>query len=37
MINELYELQDELNQRIIKEHNLDESSLRNERFLALVS
>ncbi len=36
MINELYELQDELNQRIIKEHNLDESSLRNERFLAFL-
>lgn len=34
MINELYEIQAKLNQRIIDEHQLDETQLVNDRFLA---
>lgn len=34
MINQLYEIQYELNDRILKEHNLVEEDLLNDRFLA---
>ena len=34
MINELYDIQAELNQRILDEHNLKEEDLINDRFLA---
>ncbi len=34
MINQLYEIQYELNDRILKEHNLVEEELLNDRFLA---
>lgn len=35
-MNELYKIQEELNNRIIKEHNLDESKLSNDRYMALL-
>ncbi len=34
MINELYDIQETLNQRILEEHNLKEEDLINDRFLA---
>lgn len=34
MINELYDIQQELNDRIIKLHNLNEEDLKNDRFMA---
>lgn len=34
MINELYDIQQELNQRIIDEHNLKEEDIVDDRFLA---
>lgn len=34
LINELYDIQQELNQRILDEHNLNESDLVDDRFLA---
>lgn len=36
MINELYTIQEELNNRIIKEHNLKNKDLRDDRFMALL-
>ena len=36
MINELYNIQEKLNKRIIKEHDLCEKDLRNDRFMALL-
>lgn len=36
MINELYKIQEDLNNRIVKEHNLDESKLSDDRFMALL-
>ena len=36
MINSLYDIQEVLNDRILKEHNLDKSTLLNDKFLALL-
>ena len=36
MINELYAIQEQLNNRIIKEHDLKEEDLSNDRFMALL-
>lgn len=36
MINELYDIQQSLNDRIIKEHNLKESDLSDDRFMAFL-
>ncbi len=36
MINELYDIQQELNDRIVKEHNLDNTTLSNDRYMALL-
>ena len=36
MINELYNIQEKLNKRIIKEHDLCEKDLRTDRFMALL-
>ena len=36
MINELYNIQEKLNKRIIKEHDLFEKDLRSDRFMALL-
>ncbi len=36
MINELYEIQQQLNDRIVKEHNLEDRDLSNDRFMAFL-
>lgn len=36
MINELYTIQEQLNNRIVKEHNLENKDLRDDRFMALL-
>ena len=36
MINDLYKIQKELNDRIIKEHNLKEQDLMGDRYMALL-
>lgn len=36
MINELYEIQAELNDRIVKEHKLNDEDLKDDRFMALL-
>ena len=36
LINELYVIQEQLNERIVKEHNLKAEDLTNDRFMALL-
>lgn len=36
MINSLYDVQEQLNERIVKEHNLDKDKLLNDKYLAFL-